>query len=88
MPICDIRIVDPESKRPLQGGQSGLLLVKGPQVMKCYYNDEGTSRYSNRTNMPVATREAVDSDGWLDTGDAGYIDGEGFLYIKDRSEHA
>ena len=41
VPICDIRIVDPESKRRLKTGQSGLLQVRGPQVMRCYYNDEG-----------------------------------------------
>jgi acyl-CoA synthetase (AMP-forming)/AMP-acid ligase II len=41
VPISDIRIVDPETKRLLQTGQSGLLQVRGPQVMKCYYHDEG-----------------------------------------------
>jgi long-subunit acyl-CoA synthetase (AMP-forming) len=41
VPISDLRIVDPATKKTLSSGQSGLLLVRGPQVMKCYYGDEG-----------------------------------------------
>lgn len=41
MPVCDIRIVDPTTRRPVPTGQTGLLLVRGPQVMKCYYGDPG-----------------------------------------------
>jgi len=41
VPISDLRIVDPTTKKALPSGQSGLLLVRGPQVMKCYYGDEG-----------------------------------------------
>jgi acyl-CoA synthetase (AMP-forming)/AMP-acid ligase II len=40
--------------------------------MTCYYGNE------------KATKETVDSEGWLDTGDAGYIDDDGFVYISDR----
>ncbi|WWC93048.1 uncharacterized protein L201_008012 [Kwoniella dendrophila CBS 6074] len=72
VPICDLKIVDPETKKPLPTGQTGLLLVNGPQVMKCYLGDE------------EATQKAIDAEGWLDTGDIGYVDEEGFLYIKDR----
>lgn len=38
------------------------------------------------TDLPAATKEAIDHEGWLDTGDAGLVDEEGFLYIKDRRE--
>ena len=54
-------------------GQVGELIVNGPGLMKCYYND------------PVATA-AVIKDGWLFTGDMARMDEDGFIYLVDRKK--
>lgn len=41
MPVSDVKIVDPTTGAPVATGSSGLVLVRGPQVMKEYYNDPG-----------------------------------------------
>lgn len=56
----------------LKIGAENEVLVKSPMVMKCYYN------------KPQATAEAFTEDGWFRTGDAGYIDDKGALFLTDR----
>ncbi|MFN3926150.1 MAG: AMP-dependent synthetase/ligase [Pseudanabaenaceae cyanobacterium] len=70
----EARIVDPESRRDLPYGQQGLVLLRGPQVMQGYYKN------------PEATAKAIDPDGWLDTGDLGWMTKYGDLIITGRAK--
>jgi len=67
-----IKITD-ENGCEVNRGEVGELVVKGPGLMKCYYND------------PEATA-AVLKDGWLFTGDMARIDADGFIYLVDRKK--
>ncbi len=76
IPISDTlaKIVDPETGEEMPIGEPGELCVKGPQVMKGYWN------------RPEETKAALDEEGWLHTGDIAYMDEEGYFYIVDRKK--
>ncbi|MDF2155287.1 long-chain-fatty-acid--CoA ligase FadD [Vibrio sp. CAU 1672] len=73
VPSTEIRIVDDEGN-PLPNSATGELQVRGPQVMQGYWQ------------RPEATKDVVDADGWLSTGDIVKFDEEGFLHIVDRKK--
>ncbi|AUI85665.1 long-chain-fatty-acid--CoA ligase [Vibrio azureus] len=73
VPSTDVRIVDDEGN-VLANTETGELQVRGPQVMQGYWQ------------RPEATKEVINKDGWLSTGDIVKFDDEGFLHIVDRKK--
>ncbi|MNF45395.1 Long-chain-fatty-acid--CoA ligase FadD13 [compost metagenome] len=72
LPIVDVRIGD-HPHEPLPPGHNGLIWLRSPTLMSEYWN------------LPLASAETL-RDGWLDTGDIGHLDDEGYLYITDRAK--
>lgn len=74
IPRTAIKITDPDNpNRTLMIGEVGEICIQGPQVMKGYYN------------RPEETAEAL-HNGWLRTGDLGYLDADYYLHIVDRKK--
>ena len=71
-PGVEIRIIDNATGKELPAREVGEIWCKSPQVMKGYWNN------------PKATAESITPDGWFKTGDAGYRDEDGYIYIHDR----
>ncbi len=74
LPNTETQIVDPESRQPLPFGKSGLVLIRGRQVMQGYYKN------------PEATAKAINPQGWFDTGDLGWLTPQGDLIISGRAK--
>ncbi|MEP0869955.1 AMP-binding protein [Trichocoleus desertorum AS-A10] len=74
VPGTEIRIVDPETRKPLPAGKRGLVLIRGRQVMQGYYNN------------PQATAKAIDPEGWFDSGDLGWVTDENDLVLTGRAK--
>ncbi|MCC0178088.1 AMP-binding protein [Waterburya agarophytonicola K14] len=74
LPKIEIKIVHPETRQPLSQGERGLVLIKGDSVMQGYYNN------------PEATAKAIDSDGWFDSGDLGWVTPYNDLVLTGRAK--
>jgi acyl-CoA synthetase (AMP-forming)/AMP-acid ligase II len=73
LPDVEVKIVDDEGKalRPLEVGE---ILARGPRIMTGYWRDE------------QKTSEVMTGDGWLRTGDMGWMDEEGYIYLTGRGD--
>ena len=76
MPIqnVDLKIVDPDTEKAVPLGEPGEIWVKGPLVMKGYYN------------KPEETKKTITPDGYMKTGDVGIMDEDGYIRIVDRTK--
>jgi long-chain acyl-CoA synthetase len=73
VPGVEMKVVDGDGKEVPQG-EVGEILIKGPVVMRSYWNRED------------ATAETIDEDGWLHSGDMASVDEDGFFFIVDRKK--
>lgn len=73
LPDTDAKVTDLESGEDLPPGGAGEIVIRGPQVMKGYWNN------------PKETENAMEG-GWLHTGDVAYVDEEGYFFVVDRKK--
>ena len=73
LPLVDVRIEAPDGSI-LPQGATGEIVVRGAQIMQGYWN------------RPEETAAVLSADGWLKTGDVGYVDDEGYVFIVDRKK--
>jgi long-chain acyl-CoA synthetase len=74
IPLTELKIVHPENRQALPLGHKGLVLARGPQVMQGYHNNQ------------EATAKAIDSEGWFDTGDLGWLTPQMDLILTGRAK--
>jgi long-chain acyl-CoA synthetase len=72
LPWVELRIADPESGLDCAPSEVGEVWLRAPNVMRGYYE------------RPEETAAAVTEDGWLRTGDGGFVDDDGYLFLTDR----
>jgi long-chain acyl-CoA synthetase len=68
----EAKVIDPATGKDLPAGEVGELMVRGDNVMKGYYKD------------PETTAKTLRPDGWMHTGDLGYLDADGFAFVTGR----
>lgn len=71
-PGVGLKIVDPDTGGECPQGEVGEIWLSGQQIMKGYWN------------MPEETAKSINDEGWFRSGDAGYVDADGYVYIHDR----
>ena len=75
LPYVSVKIADTaDAKKTMAPGDVGELMVKGPIVMQGYFGNE------------QATKETIEPDGWLHTGDLAKMDADGYVYVVDRKK--
>jgi fatty-acyl-CoA synthase len=70
--FCELELIDPQGRPITEPGVVGEICGRGPIVMLGYWGNQ------------EATSAAIDAEGWLHSGDGGYRDEDGFLYVSDR----